>query len=359
MTLGTLTSCIDKFEPEGLGQQEGVLVVDAIIIGGTTIVELNRTLSVETEWDKSPVIDKAALYVECNDGSRFTHTAYQGNGIYEIETPPLDSGRQYRLHISLDGEEYESEYLSPLFPAGIDSVSWQKQAPGEPVYITVSTHGKAGETSYYRWTYEENWEFKSELYANYGRLNGREMYFDLMTPNNIYYCWGSNLSRSFVLATSSKLSENVISHKRLLEIPPADEKLSELYHIAVSQYRIRKEAYDYYYNLQKNVSQTGGIFSHIPSEMRGNVRSLTSPDEWVIGYVEVSVPSTREQFMPELIMAYEVPKRNCHLLITTMPYDAIYQKNFDVPTLYAPQRCVDCTTRGTKNKPAFWPTDHL
>ncbi|MDR3141005.1 MAG: DUF4249 domain-containing protein [Tannerellaceae bacterium] len=354
-------SCLDTFEPEGLQTMEGLLVVDGAITSGVTTIELSRTIQMETEWYNSPVISEADLYVECSDGSRFTRTTYSGDGIYEIETGELQPDKQYRLHISLDGEAYESEYLSPLLTPEIDSVSWQKREPGAPVYITVSTHDEAGQSSYYRWTYRENWEFKSELFAEYGELNQIEMYFDLLTPNNTYYCWGSNHSRSFVLATSDKLSENIISHKRLVAIPPGDEKISELYHIAVSQYQIRKAAYDYFLNLQKNISQTGSIFSPIPSEIRGNVHSLTSPGAWVIGYVEVSVASTKEQFMPELILAYEEPEKTCSKQISVSRLDGIIymMSKGSQSALYAPRRCLDCTSRGSKNKPSFWPAGHL
>jgi hypothetical protein len=352
----SLASCIDRFEPEGIASQDGILVVDGIITDDTTVVELHWSVPMDLEeWYKAPVVDGATLYVECSDGTRFNHVSCPGDGVYKIATGKLRPSRQYRLHIALDGREYESEYLSPLFSPEIDSVSWQKRGEGEPVYITVSTHGDDSEAAYYRWTYQEDWEFKSELFAHVGRLNGVYMNFSPYTPNNIYYCWGSSPSRTFVLATTDRLSGNVISHKRLVEMEPGSEKMSELYHISVSQYRIRKASYDYFLNLQKNVSQTGSLFSPVPSEMKGNVRCLTSPGEWVVGFVEVSVPSVRAQFMPELILAYEPPEKTCFKAIST--YDgALYSPG--PPTLYAPIRCVDCTTRGTKNKPAFWPTDH-
>jgi hypothetical protein len=360
MVLCSLASCIDRFEPEGIASQEGILAVDGVITSGVTTIELSRTIPMDMEWYNAPPIDGAVLYVECDDGARFANTSYLGDGIYEIETGDLQPGKQYRLHIDVNGKAYESDHLLPLFSPGIDSISYQKREPGAPVYITVSTHDETDRLAYYRWTYREDWEFKSELFAEYGKLygHGPDMYFDLTTSNNIYYCWGSNQSRSFVLATTDKLSQNIISHKQLAEIPSDSEKISELYHIAVSQYRIRKEAYDYFTNQQKNISQTGRIFSPIPAEMRGNIHCLTAPGEWVIGYVEVSVPSVKEQFMPELILAYEPPPKTCNLLISNKDYTGIIFI-LGPPPLYAPARCLDCTTRGTKNKPSFWPTSHL
>jgi hypothetical protein len=203
--------------------------------------------------------------------------------------------------------------------------------------------------------------------ANYGQIGGHGpfMYFDLRSPANIYYCWGRNNSTDLVLESVSQLSENRIQKRKLIEIPPDNEKLSELYHLSVIQYQIRKEAYNYYANLQKNVTQTSGLFSPVPSEMRGNIRCLTHPEIPVIGYIEVSVPSTKEQYMPDLIQVYEPPERRCSASITPLANYANYsiysfaEPGSTLPTLYAPTRCVDCTSRGTKNKPAFWPTDHV
>ncbi|MDR1357551.1 MAG: DUF4249 domain-containing protein [Tannerellaceae bacterium] len=356
-----LVSCIDMFEPEGIASQEGILAVDAVITGGATVVELHRTIPMNAEGFDEAVVDDATLYVECNDGSRFADTRYTGDGRYEIATGELQPDKQYRLHITSKGKEYESGYLAPLISPQIDSVSWQKRSEGQPIYINVSTHSDDGATSYYRWICRENWEFKMELFAEYGRLHGRDMYFDIHSPNNIYYCWGTDGSRTFFIGSTNRLSANVISNKRLIEIPPDSEKISELYHISVAQHRIRKEAHDYFANQNKNISQTGSIFSPIPSEMDGNIRCLSAPAEKVIGYVEVSVPSVTEQFMPELITAYEPPQRDCTKLISTTPGNGILYMlgSGSTPPMYAPGRCLDCTLRGTKNKPAFWPTDHL
>jgi hypothetical protein len=356
-----LASCIDKFEPADAPSLEGILTVDAVITGGVTTVGLGRTVAMGTEWHDAPAVDDAIVYVECSDGTRLDAMSNLGGGIYEIVTGELSGSREYRLHISAAGKDYESGYLHPLTSPEIDSISWQKDGEGQPVHITLSTHSDSPSTSYYRWTYREDWEFKSELFADFGRLNGRDMSFDINTPNNTFYCWGSNPSRSFVLATTDRLSADIISNKRLISIPASSEKLSELYHIAVSQFRIRYEAYNYFTNLQKNITQSGNtIFAPIPAEMEGNITCITDPSEPVIGYVEVSVPTTMSLFMPDLILAYEPPERNCYKSISAVPSSGIiYILGVGSPTLYAPSRCLDCTERGTKQKPKDWPTPHL
>jgi hypothetical protein len=359
-----------------------MLVVDGSIADGATTIKLSRSTGIKAESTEGNGIDGATLYVACDDGSRFSSVTYCGEGTYEIETPVLDPGKQYCLHISLaGGEEYESSYLAPLFTPDIDSISWQKQGRGETAYITVSTHGEDSHSPYYRWTYKEDWEFKAELYSTarfVATIDGIDYFriYDRLTPFNVYYCWGSGHSASFILGSSDRLSSNTISHKRLVGIEPSDEKLSILYYISVTQQQLRKEAYDYYANLQKNISQTGSIFSPIPAEMAGNIRCLTHPEQPVIGYMEVSTIVSANRFIPEATGLYEPPLGQCpSQIVHTMLHDFLSNTIYDfaqdqgqgpepdmVPGFamsYGPASCLDCTARGTKNKPAAWPTDHL
>lgn len=138
-----------------------------------------------------------------------------------------------------------------------------------------------------------------------------------------------------------------------------------LYYIEVQQNRIRKEAYEYFKNIQRNIEQTGSIFSPIPTEVRGNIVCVSDPKEWVLGYVDVTSTTIMKRFMPELRDFYETSYDCAKNILTGMALDGytyyIYSGAPTVPNRYAPFRCVDCTYdgRGTKNKPSWWPTDHL
>ena len=129
--------------------------------------------------------------------------------------------------------------------------------------------------------------------------------------------------------------------------------------------RLRKEAYEYFKNIQRNIEQTGSIFSPIPTEVRGNIVCVSDPKEWVLGYVDVTSTTIMKRFMPELRDFYETSYDCAKNILTGMALDGytyyIYSGAPTVPNRYAPFRCVDCTYdgRGTKNKPSWWPTDHL
>jgi hypothetical protein len=108
--------------------------------------------------DSAVVVTNASLYVETDKDGRIegrhserwiaeqdrrsnnplaTVQRLVDQGVYAVPMGALAPDAQYRLHISVDGEEYESAFLKPL--------DTPKQSP------------------YYRWSFHETWELKSEF----------------------------------------------------------------------------------------------------------------------------------------------------------------------------------------------------
>jgi len=357
--------CIEEYIPKGIEEVSDLLVIEGSITDNESVFKLSRSVGLSEPIRDSKTVDNANLYVETEDGERF-NGFFMGKGEYAVQTGALKAEKKYRLILSVDGEEYESTFLAPLFTPEMDSVFPMKKGLGEPVYMCVSTHDPQNQSRYYLWSYKEIWEVKTELFANKGFNENGELIDFSLHAYNTYYCWGRDSSKILILASSEKLSENVIAQKRLVEIPCDDDRLSILYYMYVEQKQIRKEAYDYYSNIQKNIEQTGSIFAPVPSEMKGNIRSVTNPDLPVIGYIDVSTTTRREMYVPEERGLYEAPRGSCYSMVTddpdfAYPNYAYYQVAFGEPTKWAPHGCVNCKLkyRATKNKPDFWPTNHL
>ena len=341
--IGCAAACIDSYTPERFRTEGGILVVDGIITHDTTRIRLTRTAPMDanltTENAAHPAAD-ATVCVERSDGIRYTDTRYVGNGVYTISNARLDTALRYRLRIDLEGESYESEYLPPLVTPDIDSISWVKRGTGQPVYICVSTHDTHDRSRCYRWTYREHWELRADFFAQAGFIglptvppNPKDIVlYDLHTANNTYYCWNTDSSKTFLMEDVDRLTENAVVEKRLIQIAPWHDKLSILYYVTVTQHQIRKEAYDYYANLQHNIEQTGSLFSAIPSEMAGNVRCISDPQRPAIGFVEVSTAVTSERFIPTSDNLYEPVDGRCAATILQSPFDPSYE----LPVVYLP-----------------------
>lgn len=361
-----MLGCITDYVPSGIKEVSDILVVESTITNDTTYVRLTRSLGLLDQMRKLKTINNAVVSVETADGSFKKEGKPLGNGNYAIVTGELNFSTEYRLLISADGEEYASGFLAPLSTPEMDTLSWQKRGPGEPVYICVSSHGDKNQSPYYRWTYQEDWEVKAELLANggYGEsINGIKQIveYGLNTSNNTYYCWGRDSSKVLLLDSSEKLRENIISNKKLIEIPPSDDRLSILYHITVHQTSLRNEAYLYFHGVEKNMNQTAGLFSAMPSELRGNITCLSNPEIPVIGYVEVGTTTEKKIFIPTSKEIYEPEKSWCTDMITDEEHISLFLYDINIPRLYAPGKCVNCLfkRKATKNKPAWWPTSHL
>ncbi len=363
-----LYGCITDYTPEHINELSDLLVVESTITNGTTHVKLSQSVGLLDYMSRSKNIENATVAVETEDGSFSKQGTYTGNGNYEIETGVLNTAAKYRLYIKAGGEEYASSFLTPVITPEIDSLSWIKRGEGEPVYMCVSTHNGNDQSIYYRWTYDEHWEIKAEYFANaaivYEGFIRKMVYYDLHTSNNRYYCWAKDSSRSLILDTSEKLKDNIISQKRLTEISPSDDRLSQMYYMSVSQTSLRLEAYNYFRNVQKNVEQTGGIFSSVPSESKGNIRCLTDPQTPVIGYVEVATTAKKDIYIPSSTGLYEPLKTECVYSITTasdIPGTVILYYDPYSTTTYIQEECVNCLKRNkaTKDKPSWWPTTHF
>jgi hypothetical protein len=357
-------SCITEFQPSGTTAHTAMLVVDGTITDQLSTVRLSRSYAIHENFANNiPVID-ARVWIETQGGGIRSAVVQPERGRYEITTGNLHPDSVYRLVIHWQDEEYVSDFLQPLITPPIDTIYYHKKNWGEPLQILVNSTNHASASPYYRWTFEEIWEFTAELYAM-GRWDPEGdsiMIYDEREGihNLVYHCWQRSRSIRLILESTLQLSENIVRNKKIHEIPASHKRISLLYFIEVTQYSLRQEAYDYFMNLQKNMDDMGSIFAPIPSELNGNIRN-TKGDLPAIGFVDVSTSTTRKIFITREQAGYEPPGNSCEIITVNMPgYGYLHIDNEGRATSFAPYRCLDCTLNGgTKNKPDFWPNDHL
>ena len=367
-----LSGCIELYNHEGVEEIRGLLVVEGTITDDESVFILRRSVGLYTKLKGDETVNDAVVYVEKDNGEQL-QGVFKSNETYTVQTGDLNAETKYRLYVKIGEYEYRSEFLLPLYTSEIGSITSSKAGKGEPVNIYLNAHDPNDGSRYYRWSYDEIWEVKAEIFANYGFLNSDEPdYFYLHTPENTYYCWGRDKNKSILIESTNKISENRITQKKLHEIPCDNDRLSILYYILVKQNQIRKEAYEYYSNIQKNVEQTSSIFSPIPSEMEGNIKCVTNPEIPVIGYIDVSTTTRKELFFSDDTVHYYEPQRSydlrqwCEDAVTPylpyVGYDNYIYYLVQPPTnpFYVHRSCVDCRLKdnATKDRPDFWPNAH-
>ena len=355
----SFTSCISDFTPE-VKSMAGILVVDGMITDGVSEFRLSRSVGISDLLRDSEVITNAHLYIERNDGV-LLEGINDGNGCYLVHTGDLLLDKEYRLCFSVNDRLYQSSFLKPIQTVEIDSLSYRKDDNGQ-VAIRITSKGGVNTSAYYRWSYRETWEVKARLRATHYYEKGVLTENNLETSSNSYYCWGRDSSKVLLLGTTKDLAENTVLNHKLYEIPCTDERFSVLYHVEISQTQLREEAYDYFRFMQDEIERTGGIFNQVMTAGdNGNIYCVPDPHEIIIGYIEVASTTKRGLYVPwrDVYLDNEEP---CEIFPAgSAGKELPWVNRLLLPYTISTWRCVDCRMQynATKDKPKWWPTDHL
>lgn len=374
-----MTACRKPYNPSAISSTSNYLVVEGVINTGSdsTVIKLSRTVKLSGKTSSNPELN-AIVTVEDDQNSSYPLQEI-GKGEYASPSLGLDNTRKYRLRIITSGG---NTYLSDLEAARnnppIDSIGFQVQNSGMQLY--VNTHNPSNNTRYYRWDYNETWQFHAMFESQYV-TDGKEIV--LRTPDQqIYYCFANNHSSTIVLGSSAKLQQDVIYQNPLTQIPSTSEKIELKYSILVKQYAMTEDEYTFWQNLKKNTEQLGTIFDPQPSNLNGNVHCTTNQAEIVIGYVGVTNIQQKRIFISsgqlplnwvpqypytcdqDTNLYCKLVNGNCinQVVNNLVPVNsaevitsAILKPNpIIVGYLGTTQSCADCTIRGVTKRPDFW-----
>lgn len=374
MIILVAASCREHFDPPGGLPDNGFLVVEGVINSGQgpTTIRLSRTVPLSDSIASRPV-QNATVRVE-GDNNTFFQLYETGNGVYTNDQLTISDNVKYRLHIHTNGgREYFTEYTSTRKSPPIDDITWLRRPDG--VELFVETHDPQDTTRYYRWEYEETWEFNSFYSTNlwyvinpFSGAVGID-YSPADHAAKIYTCWASERSSSILIGTSIKLSRDTI-HLPVAFIPQDAWKLSKLYSINVKQYSPSAGGYEFLQRMKKNTENLGGLFDAQPSQLIGNIRSVTDPNEVVVGYIDVAQVREKRIFISRTAVSpwnylqacEEISVRNHpdsikEIMDYMLPIRPALTDNMgNIVRFFASTPvCVDCNTRGTSQKPSYWP----
>jgi hypothetical protein len=284
-------------------------------------------------------------------------------GIYTALQIPLAARSLCRLRITTNnGREYISDNIPVIPVPPIDSVHWERTDAGVTTY--VNTHDASGQTRYYLWEYQEDWEFKSTYNSGLEYINGRVVTRDLLV--NISRCWQTYKSTRIVSATSSHLSDDVIKRISITHVPQNSWMLQVKYSVEVTQYPLTKEGFEFWENVKRNSEQLGTIFDPLPSQTSGNIHCVNDPEEPVIGFVSAGSTSVKRIFITHAeVHPWQVPTDCYEIFVTPDSIQYYFQDMGFVPEyeertprpgyVSSTLPCIDCRVRGSNVKPPFWP----
>ncbi|RYU73522.1 DUF4249 domain-containing protein, partial [Hymenobacter persicinus] len=290
-------------------------------------------------------------------------------GTYRSASLALATGTKVRLRIRTGREqEYGSDFVAVKTTPPIDSVTWRVAA--NKVLLYVHAHDDTRQARYYRWTYDQTWEYTSVFQSFWELRDGK------MQPRteDVYHCWGSQSSNTLRIFSTRRLEQDVVSAYPLTTLESIYKQLLLKYSVIVQQRALSAEEYAYWEAVGKSTEQIGGLYDPLPTQVKGNVRNLSDPDEVVLGYVGAQAVTQKRIFiskqdLPASITTWQAPNgfepEPCMLLAVSPRTNLVtffrggkFQPIEQLPDggyTYSMNECVDCRLNGTNVKPDFWP----
>ena len=368
-SLVIFSRCKIPFAPEFVKDISNIIAIEGnISIGYWTKIYISTAIPLSSERKELIYLTDAYVSIEDNAGNRYGSVLRYDdskNPYFEIDSRYISASNKYRLVVYYNNNEYATDFLPVMQSPQIKDITFSVEPDRKAVYFYVSAEGAEDQSRYYKWHYEEDWEFTATYKANAEYDIESEEIIDLNDYNHKYYCWNKGVSSDIIIATSKDLSRNVIHEHKINTILKNDMRISRLYRIRLYQMAISEAEYRYLYNVRKNSEEVGGIFGPQPSEMSGNIKCINDSNIEVLGYISCSTVSIMTKYFTsneigiyENIMVCSSIKNFENYSDASMVFAGyqIYIAYPDEPIRWTENRCVDCRVYGTKNKPAFWPT---
>ncbi|MBR1501787.1 MAG: DUF4249 family protein [Bacteroidales bacterium] len=384
-------SCIYPFEPETPPVDRCLVFEGNLVIGesSTMAVRLLQPLSgsIVTATDTWNINGEAR--VECTDGTVINGVPrLRGSNevAFIFNLTNASDKEAYRVWFTDDKTKkvYRSNWMKVEKAPLIERIDFVPDDRNVKVRLTLT--GPTDDTRYFCWTYTEDWEIHSDflpLYLyRYGvdPYNTRGLaYEEIQGEYDKYYCWNRASSKEVFVADTRDLNSRTLPARQIAEFGRTTPRCQELYCISVTAYGISADRYAYIHHMNEVSNIQGDLFSPNPSAMRGNLRCEQDSTELVLGYVGVcQTTMTRAffegtryytgrvdysvRFFPNLSEPLEAESNekgyDYFYMLDNRPLYLVADENGDEKMQWAPRRCVDCTVKGTKNKPSYWPNSH-
>jgi len=367
-----LAGCIEPYVPQLKGETGDVYAVSGLVTNksGYHTVSLSQA-SVISKPQYIPVTG-AQMTIEDDRGNSFVLEEYT-DGEYRtwIDGEFLIPGVSYRVHIWLPrGGEIVSDYdIMPECPE-LDSVYYQREEHTDPVtgevvnglQFYIDFNGSEYNSTYYRWSVEETWEYHSAYPIEY--------YYDgtqhRVSPTDYTYfvCWATEpVPEVFTLSTRNLVS-NSYQKFPLHYVDNTTLKLYFGYSMVVTQYALSAGAYMFWEQLRIAGNRQGGLYEKQPLSVQGNLHDLANPEKKILGFFGASsVSETRINLdaVRDIGIDYTpmcVPYILGRLGWRQFPRSdyPVYFRYFGEALRILDDECVDCRMYGgTIVKPEFWP----
>lgn len=379
--------CTEPFEIKTIGFQN-ILVVESTITNEMKkqVVKLSRTTTLE---NPAVVIEKNAIVtITDSKGNVFGFSQENEKGHYFSDKEfQAETNIRYTLKISTqDGKNYISSAV--ILPPNVkmDQVYAELiiEDKKEGVQVFVDTHDTTGKAKYFRYEYEETYKviapYPSPYTAEIVNDNpDRETYEVALTPREIEeVCYSTINSIGVIQTATADKTQNRVFRFPIRFIGKSSSILRARYSILVKQYVQSLEAYTFYTIIEELGNVESLLSQGQPGYVTGNITSVTSSNEKVLGFFEASTVTSKRIYFNYTDFGLEKPPYfvDCDLL--KLDYNdntdqdgdlnerralRINVKYYDYQVIYnygtriyhiVKEECSVCTSISSNLKPDFW-----
>tara|TARA_R110000850_G_scaffold203228_1_gene329475 strand:+ start:88854 stop:90074 length:1221 start_codon:yes stop_codon:yes gene_type:complete len=365
---------------------ERILVIEGTITNEYKKHEILLSNSFEFEED-GPAFESGALVQVLVDGTpTYTFTEDSPGTYLSTQAFEAQPDIEYTLYIQTqDGREFSStpEQLTPVSEISEVNAIAETTGLGENgVSIQVSNVSPTGNANYFRFEYEETYKIIAPLWR-YNELIAE----DEEDPENCNViktvkqqeeriCYNTESSIEIIVTETLSLEQDQLSNFEVKFIKKDNTIIAHRYSILLKQFVITSNAYNYF-KKRNELSEEGNLFFQIQSGfVEGNLNSISSPNEKVIGFFSVSAVSQLRYFFnwDDLFPGEPYPIIPCQVssppllsraglcyLSTFVTSNRVkyYEDNLEPqpgegPYKVVRRECGDCTASGTNVEPDFW-----
>ncbi len=365
------SACKEPFTPE-LKKYEDILVIDGLLTNqaGPTV-----KLSRGSHYSEPEVRPEEGAMVMIRDEQDNMLSMYEVSpGVYKNYDFKGMIGKSYQLYIYIeDGQEYESDFVVLKDVPEIENLYAEYgEKAGETdyekgFYIYIDTYDPDKETGYYRYEFEETWEF-TVPYPSRFELVDRSLRLRSVIPSK---CWRTENSTDILLTSTDIMESNIIRRFPVQFVSTVGNRLSRRYSILVKQYSLSREAYIFWEQLKNTNQDMGTLFDKQPAQVYGNIYNLNGDESPVLGFFEASSVTSKRIFLENKDLPSDVRIQSefayCQskyfivnsrdaLSYAISGYCVVKEETSDFfgMGIIADHRCCDCTVTGTNIRPDFW-----
>ena len=380
LILLTTNSCIEEFNA-GTVEFEDAFVIEASITNEFKYqkILLSRTYKFEEDGPTSESGATIRITTSTNTTYNF-HETEPGVYISDVQFS-AQSATDYLLFVSSnDGREYTSQPTQLTSnSSALESVYAVRETNEDGVdgiAIYADSFDPTSSSRFYGYEFEETYQIIAPFW---GPDDLEIVPSTPTTPITLAVvprtqeereCYSTINSTGRLLIDTGFLSEDRVSNFLIKFFPIDDIRLNSRYSITVKQFTQSAEAYNYLETLNEFSSSESLFSQNQPGFLAGNILSVNSPDEKVLGFFEVSSVTEERLFFSrsEFINAdqpfnwggCEISEPSVQDIIRLIRFDRIslYMVNPSLPGVppyqVVPAPCGDCTKLGSNIKPTFW-----